>query len=811
MLMPRWLKILLRIIIALVVLVVLLVGGISLYITYQKDRFLKLVNTELNKNIDGTVIIGDLHSQFFKGFPNIALGLDDVILRDKRFPQHHHTLLDAKNFDVSVDISDLLKGNININHVDISNASIDLYTDSTGYSNTSLFKKKSAQKSSSKSSSATQLKKFSLTNVDFKVENEKAKKLYDFVVNDLHGDMNYPDTGWHAGFHLDVTAKSMAFRLSHGSFIKNKAIEGDFNAGFNEKTGKINVIANGLDIGDDPFDINALFDTSKPGTDFTFHITANKLLWRHASALLSNNIAIKLNMFDISNPLAVKAIISGNFDGGDPYLYITAKISNSTVTIPGSQLDNCTFDGVFTNNYQNGKGYTDENSVIRLTRMTGSYENIPFKIDTGSIINLDNPIATGNFNSNFPIADLNTLAGDKIAKFGNGTAAVKFRYKADIVNYRINKPTVTGSISIKNADIYHIAGDLSLKNTSLNLNFIGNDLILSNFRIQTGHSVVTLDGRVKNFLNLYYNAPEKILLTLDIRSPQMYLGEFIGFLNGGDNSPAPAHTANSGNVVTQLNNVFRKGNMELHLRVNNLHYNKFLATDVQANLLTSHNSLALQDVSLKSSGGTLRLNGDIQKSAGVNKVNLTTVISNVDVRDFFTSFNNFGLKDFTAENLSGSLSAKTQITAAISNKAVILPKSINGNLDVSLRNGALLNFKPLVGVGKYAFPFRDLKHITIPKLDAHFLVQGDKIQISPMQISSSVLNVDLAGTYGLTNGTDITLDIPLRNPKGDSTITDKTELNKKRYKGIVLHLRAKADETGKIKIGLNKEKKDSDK
>ncbi len=77
-----------------------------------------------------------------------------------------------------------------------------------------------------------------------------------------------------------------------------------------------------------------------------------------------------------------------------------------------------------------------------------------------------------------------------------------------------------------------------------------------------------------------------------------------------------------------------------------------------------------------------------------------------------------------------------------------------------------------------------------------------------MQINSSVLNIDVAGTYGMTNGTNIAIDIPLRNPKGDSTITDKAELQKKRFKGIVLHLLARSDESGKVKIGLNKERKE---
>lgn len=808
--MPKWLKTLLKSLGALVLLILLLVFGIFLYITYHKDKLLKLVNTELNKQIDGTVSIGDMSPQFFKQFPDVALGLKNVIIRDKQFTRHHHTLLDAKDFSVSVNAADLVKGIIKINHVDINNATIDLFTDSTGYSNTSIFKHQSKKDTTSSSgSSSAQLEKLGLTNVQLKIEDKKAGKLYDFVVNNLNARLSYPDTGWHAAVHLDVTAKSMAFSVSHGSFIKGKAVEGDIDAGFNEKSGKINLFSDALDIGDDPFQINAVLNTSRPGTDFAFHIFAKQLLWRHASSLLSQNITVKLNMFNMAKPIDVHAIISGNFSGGDPFLYITAKVRNNTVSIPGSAIGDCSFDGVFTNNLVPGKGLTDENSVIKLINFKGSYKHIPFQIDTGSIINLTNPIATGNFRTVFPVSDLNELTEGKIARFGKGTASVNLRYRADIVNYRINKPIVRGHIGLQNADIHNLVGNMSLKQTSLNLDFVGNDLVLSNFRIKTGKSIVMLNGRANNILNLYYNSPEKIVLTLNIRSPQMYLAEFIGFLGGDENHSASKRTSNSGDAVTQLSNVFQKGNAEMHLNIDNLHYNKMLATDVHANLLASSGRITIQQVGLKTAGGTLRLDGNIEKGGTLNKVTLNTVVSNVNIHDFFYGFDNFGLSGLTYENLQGELSAKTAITAAINNQASLLPQSINGNVDVSLRNGALLNFKPLISVGKFAFPFRNLKNITIPKLDAHFFVHDEKIDISPLQISSSVLNVDVAGVYGLKNGTDITMDVPLRNPKGDTSITDQAKLQKKRFRGIVLHLRAKADEQGKISIGFNK-KKDSE-
>lgn len=805
--MPKWLKIILKSLGVLVTLVMLLILGIFLYITYNKDKFLKLVNTELNKRIDGTVSIGGLSPQFFKQFPDVSLGLKNVVIRDKEFARHHHTLLDAQDFSVSVHASDLVKGTIKINHVDISNATIDLFTDSTGYSNTSLFKHQ-AKKDTSQSSGSTsaELEKLGLTNVHLKIDNQKAGKLYDFVVNNLSGNLSYPDTGWHANLHLDVAAKSMAFSVSHGSFIKGKAVEGDVEAGYNEKSGKINLFSDALDIGDDPFQVSAVLNTAKPGTDFAFHIFAKQLLWRHASALLSQNISIKLNMFNMAKPIDVHAIISGNFSGGDPFLYITATVRNNTVSLPGNAIDDCSFDGVFTNNLVPGKGLTDENSVIRLSHLKGTYKHIPFQIDTGNIINLTNPIATGNFHTVFPVSGLNALTEGKIARFGKGTASVNLRYRADIVNYRINKPIVRGHIGLQNADINNLVGSLSLKQTSLDLDFVGNDLVLSNFRIKTGRSTVTLNGRANNILNLYYNSPEKIVLTLNVRSPQMYLAEFIGFLGGDESHGSPKRSSNSGDAVTQLSNVFQKGNAEMHLTIDNLHYNKMLATDVHANLLASSRRVAIQQVGLKTAGGTLSLNGNIEKGGTLNKVTLNSVVSNVNIHDFFYGFDNFGLTGLTYENLQGSLSAKTAITASVNNQASLLPQSVNGNVDVSLRNGALLNFKPLISVGKYAFPFRDLKNITIPKLDAHFFVHDEKIDISPLQISSSVLNVDVAGVYGLKNGTDITMDVPLRNPKGDTAIVDQAKLQKKRFRGIVLHLRAKADEQGKIKIGFNKEK-----
>ncbi|MEB0261732.1 MULTISPECIES: AsmA family protein [unclassified Mucilaginibacter] len=809
--MPKWLKLSLKIFAGLVLLVVLILVGTTLYITFNKAKVLKMVNEQLDKSVDGTLVIGDIKPNFFRGFPEVSLTLQNVVIRDKQYDRHKHTLLNAKDFNVSINTVALFKGTIDINYIDIRNAAIDLFTDSTGYSNTAVFKKdhKQVKDNPSESSSSTQLKRFTLNNVTFTVDDRKANKLFNFGVNDLRGKMQYPDSGWRADFHLDVLAKSMAFDSRRGSFIKNQKLEGDFVAGYNEKSGKVNVSVLPLNIGETPFKINAVFATKdKPSANFAINIVADQILWRRASGLLAPNITMVLNRFDISKPMDVTCNIAGSFGGGDggPKLYVTAKVKDSKITVPGGELDNCSFNGIFTNNYVKDKGYGDDNSAIKLIGMKGTYKHLPFNIDTGSIINLIKPIATGNFRSNFPAADLNYLLEDNVAKFANGEADMKLYYTADVVNYKINKPIIKGSIVLRNTNIHYIPRNLKLTNSSISLKFVGDDLILNNIRLQSGRSIVTMEGRIRNFLNLYYNSPEKILLTWQIRSPQLYLGEFLGFLAQRTQAPATKSRANSGNIVDQLSNVLEKGKAEMHMKVAKVYYKKFLATDATADLLTTDNGVIIQNIGVKHAGGFLKMNGKMMQGKSLNNFAVNTVVSNVNMREFFDAFNNFGLKDFTAENLKGFLSAKTSITGGITDAGNLVPNSINGNLDLSLRNAALIDFKPLVSVGKFAFPFRNLKNISIPKLDGHFLVKGNMITIKPLQISSSVLNADVEGVYGLTKGTDIALDVPLRNPGKDSTITDKEELAKKRFQGIVLHVRAH-EEGGKMKIGWNKNHK----
>ena len=802
--MPHWLKNIFKTLAVLAALFLVAIIAVTVYISLHKKSILADLTKELNKNLHGgSLAIASMEPTFFSDFPGISLSLKDVVLKDSLWKTHQHTLLEAKNFNISVNTFALFRGAIEVNKIGIDQASVYLYTDSSGYTNTSVFKKQDKAKATDKSGpSSTEIRRFSLNDVMFVLDDQKAHKLFHFDVDNLKGKIDYPSEGWNAKLQLKVLAKDMAFNSLNGSFIQNKLLEGTIAGNYNEENGIINVTPNTLNIGGEPFIVSAKFDLVKHPGDFAINLEDQSILWGHASGLLAQNITNSLKRYNIKDPIAVKASIAGSFNnGGNPFINVNCIVKNNTITVPGLTIDSCSFRGAFTNNYINGKGQTDENSAIKIYNLTGNYEQVPFRVDTGIISNLNKPIAAGTFKSEFGVARLNHLFGETV-KLGKGTANLNLNYTADIVDFKLVKPVIQGTVNIKNADVNYIPRKLNFKNTFISINFSGNDLFLKNIHLQSGRSNVYMEGTVRNFLNLYYSAPEKILIDWQIRSPQLYLGEFLGFLSA--KTTAPVKKKNSSNFADQLNTVLEKGKADMHLHVDKAYYFKFLATDVNANLLLSEAGIELKNISAKSSGGTVQLNGSVAQNGNNNHFAVNATVNNVNISNFFYSFDNFGIQDFSYKNLKGFLFLKSSISGNISNLGKLVPKSINGNINLNLKNGALVNFAPIKNVGKFAFPFRDLDNITIDNLNGKFDIRGDKITINPMMINSSVLNMNVAGVYSLSTGTNIALDIPLRNPKKDEGITNQQEKKERRMNGIVLHILAKDGDDGKIKLGWNR-------
>ena len=795
----KWVRTVLWSIGILIALLLVAAVSVAIYIERNKKDVLEMVTRKLNENLDGTLVIGDLKPEFFSGFPRVSLRLLNVSLRDRRFPEHKHQLLSASKIDVSVNLFALAAGTVEIGKISIDGGSVDVFVMADGYSNTSVFKKRKS--SDKKSGSALEFEKFRITDLKFRLENQKSRKLHEYEVVKFIGEIEAEEQGWKSEIDYEILAHDMAFNQDRGSFIRGKRLVGKFEIGY-DGLSRYQVYNQPMKIGKENFEVGAEFDFSDGKSTFAIHLKNKKILWKNAIRLLSENITKRLEMFDMLRPIEVRCDLAGNFDvAGDPLIYVQATVRDNELNTPSGTVYKCNFDGIFANNYDKKKVLGDANSVILFRNFTGEYGQVPFAMPVLSIVNLEKPKASGKFSSGFELSRANSLLDKNVLNFKGGRADIAVDFTAEVINQELAKPKIVGKIAISNADMIFGAKKINLNDVSVNLDFNPDNLYIRNIHIKTPNSDVVMDGKIENFLNLYYDSPEKLVLNWNVYSKKLDVKEFASMLDKRPNQKKLRKR--KGNFTAEIDEFMQNSQMRMAMKIDKLRYGKFSGNNATAIVDVSESGIEVRKVVLGHSGGQMRINGRISHAGTHEKYAMSVSANRVNIREFFAAFDNFGMETLKSENLSGKLSLDAQLAGHLTTDQKLLPKTISGKVAFSLKDGALLNFEPIRRVGRIAFRRRDVQNIAFQDLKGEFVIEGEKVQVSPMKINSNVLNLDVSGVYSFGKGTVLKVDVPLRNPEKDALIEDETEREKRRHRGIVLHLLAADDpETGKVKISL---------
>ncbi|HUH32509.1 MAG TPA: AsmA-like C-terminal region-containing protein [Daejeonella sp.] len=802
--MPRWIRIALRIIGIFLILVVIGWMAIAAYVHTHKKQLLESITAQLNEDLAGTLTIEKMEPELIRGFPGISVSLSNVVLRDSLWNNHRHDVLNAKEAYISVDAFSILGSTPTIRNIKITNGNLYFYTDSLGYSNTDLFKKRTSTDQAAEGN-RKKINRIDLANVKLVIENQLKANLFDFNIARYTGKIRYNNDGWKARANLNTLVNSLIFNTKRGSFIKNKTFEADIEFSFNKENQLLTIPIQDMKIGNSDFEIGGKFSLADNSSAFALDIKAPRINLKDASSLFTPNITSRLSGYTLKDPLSANASIRGNLKGGiDPNIKANWQVKNNTLVANGETITDCNFTGRFTNEIINKEGTNDKNSALGLYNMTGSWRGIPFRADSITLTNLKAPVMAGTFLADFPLKKLNAVFGGQTFSFGTGTAHLNLLYKAPYFSKDQSQRYINGNVQIKNASLNYLPRNLPFKNVQARINFSGQDLFLRDINVQSGGSSLQMEGTIRNFLNLFYTDPTKMLLDWHIKSPQINLGQFLSFLGQRQSSKPGTGTMNR--FSRQLDRMLNEASVQMQMQVDKVIYKKFVAHQVKSNLTLKQQGISINNISLSHAGGSLQMNGNIDQKGKLNQVQLNTSIRNANIQQLFYAFNNFGQSGITDQNLRGTFNADTRVSGTMRDNGDMVPRSIRGTIDFTLKNGALINFEPMERIGSFAFANRDFKNITFKNLSNRLTLNGNTVNIPPMKIESSVLNIYLEGVYGFSWGTNIAMQVPLRNPKKDEFVFDKAEREERAKRGIVINLHAVDGENGKVKIKLGKDK-----
>ena len=793
------------------------------YILLHKTALLQKIRTELSNRMGSGLQIGELDISFTRHFPYPSLLLSKVSLRDSVWQQHHHDLLKVETIEIRLSPArSLAAGQLQAGKVFLQQGTVYLYTDTSGYSNTSVL---SGLQQPAGKARDVQPPDIALTDIKVVYDQQERHKLFGLDIRDLdcaiEKDKRTLLLQVHAG---EIGIDHFSFNTAKGDFLKGSILTGHFLLQYSPASHIIQGTHVSIRINGHPFLFSGRFFPTVHPDPFFLTLQTSEIPYREATALLTPVLQQKLNAYDIDQPVSVNAQLdAGSADDPTPQMLIRMNLDKGNVITPAGRFTAVSFKGSFTNEWVHGKKREDENSAVRLAGFAGTWENIPLTADTITITDLHHPFVACDLHTKIGLPRLNELAGSRTLRFEKGTCALNITYRGPLSEHDTVRTMVNGTLNIDTATVVYLPYQFRLTDCNGSIRLKDQDLLVDRLEAHAGSSKVTIRGSARNLVTLLDQNVQNVVMDWTLRSPRLDLGDFTA-LAGRPLSGAAAPKAPFSAAASRIDQVLKDGQVHVQIEAADLRYKKFAGAHARADLQFSNEEIRLNKMELDQGSGSLSLSATLRRHSGARTGNASTVnaagaaddagvgangdnalslqshLEGVDLPKLFTAFNNFGQPALTDKNLKGRLTADIHMTGLLTDKAEMAPNSLKGTVDFSIKDGQLIDFGPMEKIHETVLQKRDLSEIRFAELRNQLDLDTTTITIHRMEIQSTAFTLFVEGVYDLKTGADLSIQIPLSNLKERPQGAPPSNKGNHSGAGLSLRLRAKTGEDGKLKV-----------
>jgi len=191
--------------------------------------------------------------------------------------------------------------------------------------------------------------------------------------------------------------------------------------------------------------------------------------------------------------------------------------------------------------------------------------------------------------------------------------------------------------------------------------------------------------------------------------------------------------------------------IKLKFWFNQFSFSSFKGTDITGDLFYKPGILTVNHFSGSTMKGSVIAKGSLELNNETNYiVRCNSVINNVEIKDVFTSFNNFGQDFLQDRHIKGDLSGSIDFYGEFDKNFKISLPSILTDGDLVIRNGELIGFEPMEKLSKF-INLEELSHIHFSDLKNEIYISKSKVIIPQMEINSSAINLTGSGIHGFDN------------------------------------------------------------
>jgi len=737
-------RILKRILLALIVLTILMVGSSAAYIYYQQDELEQVVIKEINKRLKSPIKIGDIEFSVIKNFPFASIELNNILAIDAF---QEDTLCEIELLQLKFNALDLYNNIFIIQELTLKNGFASIYYKDS-MPNYEIWH--STQDSSQEENTDFGLENISLENFKIAyavddiqsviVNNESQLQL---SINNgrteinLQGDITNEKLILDGINHLpskkinlngDIVIDTLGVKIKSAIALSDIQMDLDFESTDKAMTVKVNT------------------------SEFELEPTLKLIPKNYLSALegyeLQGKSAIKFNYISDQQK---EAYINVDFDLKEGY-------------IKGKDLPFDMNETSLKGSYSNGKQRTDASTEIKL-------DNIQFTANgelvqaNATIQGLENPTLITDFNTQMQLSEIEKWGYEHNFKSLIGDAKIKGTYKGKIglknkVTYDLAMAEKTADLTIDNLSLHSDEQSPKLSNAKLNLKLIDDNVNISAFNgTLAKESKIKFVGGIENVFSYLFLKNAELKIAGDLSSDWMIIDEFL------DETDKSSETTqeNKPQAINLPNDIVANINLNLL----DLTFDRFHMRNFSSKISYKNKLLKAKDIVLETMSGKITSNVTFEQvKDGKLRLISTTGLDNINVRQLFYEFHNFGQTTMRHKHLKGKIDSEIYLRNEWDKYFNPIDEHLYSFIDVKINNGELLDFEPLMMMSDY-ISVEELKRIKFSTLENQIEIKNNLIDIPFMEIHSTAIDIAGAGTHSFDNEMDYEFKILLNEILGD--------------------------------------------
>ena len=396
--------------------------------------------------------------------------------------------------------------------------------------------------------------------------------------------------------------------------------------------------------------------------------------------------------------------------------------------------------------YHNGKQRNNGSSIVGLQSIKCQVNDEYLK---GSLTysNFNNPHIQSQFNTELDLADIQQWGYELPIQEISGRATIIANYKGKVgLKNDIKKDFEQAEKSV----------DIQLTNTSFRykplalFHVLDGSMRLLNNRLEIDSVKGTIGTESKfKFIGAVehlFSQSKELQIAGNLSSDWLKISEMIRVDTTQESTPFIMPKNILANITTNIKDAS---------------YEKFHMSHFQAKISFKKGVLKANDVNLKSMSGNIT--GDLTLSQTVEgnlRLITTSKLNQINVRQLFYEFENFGQTTMRHKHLRGKTTADVYLRSEWDTYLNPIAENLYAFLDMKINDGELIEFEPMLLMSDY-ISVDELKRIRFSNLENQIEVKNRSVEIPFMEIHSSAMDIAGSGTHFFDNTLDYEIEFSL--------------------------------------------------